>query len=139
LLLLFDASDLCLEFWLLKLFCKVLERFVSGSFRENLFQFSDVSFSPAPIWLTLSLLNLKYYLTYQKQICLNKSFCLTMVLYFAIICVHECVKKTTYLLNFYRTSLGVRRLSSVVCRLSSVNFSHFKLLLRNHLADWNRT
>ena len=29
-------------------------------------------------------------------------------------------------------SLGVRR-------LSSVNFSHFKLLLRNHLADWNRT
>ena len=28
--------------------------------------------------------------------------------------------------------LGVRR-------LSSVNFSHFKLLLRNHLADWNRT
>jgi hypothetical protein len=39
LLLLFDASDLCLEFWLLKLFCKVLERSVSGSFRENLFQF----------------------------------------------------------------------------------------------------
>ena len=38
-LLLFDASDLCLEFWLLKLFCKVLERSVSGSFRENLFQF----------------------------------------------------------------------------------------------------
>jgi hypothetical protein len=31
------------------------------------------------------------------------------------------------------------RPSSVVCRLSSVNFSHFKLLLRNHLADWNRT
>ena len=30
-------------------------------------------------------------------------------------------------------------LASVVCRLSSVNFSHFKLLLRNHLADWNRT
>ena len=28
-------------------------------------------------------------------------------------------------------------LASVVCRLSSVNFSHFKLLLRNHLADWN--
>ena len=26
-------------------------------------------------------------------------------------------------------------LASVVCRLSSVNFSHFKLLLRNHLAD----
>jgi hypothetical protein len=36
-------------------------------------------------------------------------------------------------------SLGVRRLSSVICRLSSVNFSHFKLLLRNHLADWNQT
>jgi hypothetical protein len=34
LLLLFDASDLCLEFWLLKLFCKVLERSVSGSYRE---------------------------------------------------------------------------------------------------------
>jgi hypothetical protein len=30
-------------------------------------------------------------------------------------------------------------LASVVCRLSSVHFSHFKLLLRNHLADWNRT
>ena len=30
-------------------------------------------------------------------------------------------------------------LASVVRRLSSVNFSHFKLLLRNHLADWNRT
>ena len=30
-------------------------------------------------------------------------------------------------------------LASVVCRLSSVNFSHFKLLLRNHLADWNRS
>jgi hypothetical protein len=30
-------------------------------------------------------------------------------------------------------------LASVVCRLSSVNFSHFKLLLRNHFADWNRT
>ena len=30
-------------------------------------------------------------------------------------------------------------LASVVCSLSSVNFSHFKLLLRNHLADWNRT
>jgi hypothetical protein len=29
-------------------------------------------------------------------------------------------------------SLGVRR-------LSSVNFSHFKLLLRNHWADWNQT
>jgi hypothetical protein len=28
------------------------------------------------------------------------------------------------------------RLSSVVCRL---NFSHFKLLLRNHWADWNQT
>ena len=54
----------------------------------------NVSFSPAPIWLSLSLLNLKYYLTYQKKNCLNKSFCLTMVLYFAIICVHECVKKT---------------------------------------------
>ena len=38
-LLLFDSNDLCLEFWLLKLFCKVLERSVSGSFRENLFQF----------------------------------------------------------------------------------------------------
>jgi hypothetical protein len=36
---------------------------------------------------------LKYYLTYQNKICLNKSFCPTMVLYFAIICVHECVKK----------------------------------------------
>jgi hypothetical protein len=53
----------------------------------------NVSFSPAPIWLSLSLLNLKYYLTYQKKFCLNKSFCLTMVLYFAIICVLECVKK----------------------------------------------
>ena len=29
-------------------------------------------------------------------------------------------------------SLGIRR-------LSSVNFSHFKLLLRNHWADWNQT
>ena len=29
-------------------------------------------------------------------------------------------------------SLGVRR-------LLSVNFSHFKLLLRNHWADWNQT
>ena len=29
-------------------------------------------------------------------------------------------------------SLGVRL-------PSSVNFSHFKLLLRNHVADWNRT
>ena len=27
----------------------------------------------------------------------------------------------------------------VTWRPSSVNFSHFKLLLRNHLADWNRT
>ena len=36
-------------------------------------------------------------------------------------------------------SLVVRRPSSVVCCLSSVNFSHFKLLLRNHLADWNQT
>ena len=36
-------------------------------------------------------------------------------------------------------SLGVRRPSSVVCCLSSVNFSHFKLLLRNHWADWNQT
>jgi hypothetical protein len=32
----------------------------------------------------------------------------------------------------YCHQLGVRR-------LSSVNFSHFKLLLRNHLADWNQT
>ena len=31
------------------------------------------------------------------------------------------------------------RPSSVVCCLSSVNFSHFKLLLRNHWADWNQT
>ena len=38
-----------------------------------------------------------------------------------------------------RPSLGVRRLSSVVCRLSSVNFSHFKLLLRNHWANCNQT
>ena len=34
-------------------------------------------------------------------------------------------------------------LASVVCRLSSIvyrlNFSHFKLLLRNHWADWNQT
>ena len=36
-------------------------------------------------------------------------------------------------------SLGVRRLLSVVCRLSSVNLSHFKLLLWNHWADWNQT
>ena len=33
----------------------------------------------------------------------------------------------------------VRRLLSIVCCLSSVNFSHFKLLLRNHLADWYQT
>jgi hypothetical protein len=104
LLLLFDASDLCLKFWLLKLFCKVLERSVSGSFRENLFQFwlsitgfvcfTDFDFFP--------------YWHFQKKICLNKSFCLTMVLYFVIICVHECVKtKKTYLFNFYRTSFEV--------------------------------
>jgi hypothetical protein len=31
------------------------------------------------------------------------------------------------------------RPSSVVCCLSSVNCSHFKLLLRNHWADWNQT
>ena len=30
-------------------------------------------------------------------------------------------------------------LASVVCCLSSVNFSHFKLLLRNHWADLNQT
>ena len=30
-------------------------------------------------------------------------------------------------------------LASVVWRLSYVNFSHFKLLLRNHWADWNQT
>ena len=30
-------------------------------------------------------------------------------------------------------------LASVVRRLLSVNFSHFKLLLRNHGADWNQT
>jgi hypothetical protein len=29
-------------------------------------------------------------------------------------------------------------LASVVCRPSSVNFSHFKLLLRNHWANWNQ-
>jgi hypothetical protein len=62
----------------------------------------NASFSPVPMWLSLSLLNLKYYLTYQKKICLNKSFCLTMVLYFAIICVHECVNKFFFLLHFYR-------------------------------------
>jgi hypothetical protein len=31
------------------------------------------------------------------------------------------------------------QLASVVCCLSSVNFSHFKLLLRNHWANWNQT
>ena len=36
-------------------------------------------------------------------------------------------------------SLGVRRLLSFVCCLSSVNFSHFKLLLQNHWANWNQT
>ena len=30
-------------------------------------------------------------------------------------------------------------LAYVVCRPSSVNFSHFKLLLRNHWANWNQT
>ena len=30
-------------------------------------------------------------------------------------------------------------MASVVCCLSSVNFSHFKLLLRNHWANWNQT
>jgi hypothetical protein len=30
-------------------------------------------------------------------------------------------------------------LASVVCCLLSVNFSHFKLLLRNHWANWNQT
>jgi hypothetical protein len=30
-------------------------------------------------------------------------------------------------------------LASIVRRLLSVNFSHFKLLLRNHWADWNQT
>ena len=30
-------------------------------------------------------------------------------------------------------------LASVVCCLSSVYFSHFKLLLRNHWANWNQT
>jgi hypothetical protein len=29
--------------------------------------------------------------------------------------------------------------SSVVCHPSSVNFSHFNLLLRNHWANWNQT
>jgi hypothetical protein len=28
---------------------------------------------------------------------------------------------------------------AITWRLSSVNFSHFKLLLRNHWADWNQT
>ena len=44
----------------------------------------NVSFFPAPIWLSLFLLNLKYYSTYKTK-CLNKSFYLIMVLYFAII------------------------------------------------------
>jgi hypothetical protein len=39
----------------------------------------NVSFSPAPIWLSLSLLDLIYYLTYQKKIFFNKSFCLTAI------------------------------------------------------------
>ena len=47
----------------------------------------NVSFSPAPIWLSLSLLNLKYYLTYQKKICLNKSFCLD---YGPLFCNYMC-------------------------------------------------
>ena len=34
---------------------------------------------------------------------------------------------------------SIHHLASVVCRLSSVNFSHFKLLLRNHRADCNQT
>ena len=67
----------------------------------------NVSFSPAPIWLSLSLLNLKYYLTYQKKIFLNKSFCLD---YGPLFCNYMCTwmcKKKTYLLNFYRTSFEV--------------------------------
>jgi len=39
---------------------------------------------------------------------------------------------STFLVHQLLPSLGVRR-------LSSVNFSHFKLLLRNHLANWNQT
>ena len=30
-------------------------------------------------------------------------------------------------------------LASVICCLSSVNFSHFKLLLQNQWANWNQT
>ena len=51
----------------------------------------NVSFSPVPIWLSLSLLNLKYYLTYQKKICLNKSFFLTGPLFCNYMCTWMCI------------------------------------------------
>ena len=41
--------------------------------------------------------------------------------------------------QFTWTSAITWRPSSGVCCLSSVNFSHFKLFLRNHSANWNQS
>ena len=54
--------------------------------------------------VSFSLLNLKYYLTYQKKICLNKSF---VWLWSFILQLTWMCKKKPYLLNFYRTGFAV--------------------------------
>ena len=41
--------------------------------------------------------------------------------------------------NLLETVWGQCKYRYIIWRPSSVNFSHFKLLLRNHWADWNQT
>ena len=65
-------------------------------------------------------------------------------IYSFILCNYVCLFQSAVLFLFSSPGPKVHvnychHLASVVGCLSSVNFSHFKLLLRNHLADWNQT
>jgi hypothetical protein len=68
LLLLFDASDLCLESWLLKLFCKVLVSILVVDSRICLFQ-------------TLIFFGILYYFCHSRQLPWWSVFCCYLLLY----------------------------------------------------------
>ena len=84
-------------------------------------------------------------LPYPKEIFLAHKKCGTLCV--LLLCIPEQTRNFLHQFRlFFISSPGPKvqvnychHLASVVCCLSSVNFSHFKLLLRNHWADWNQT
>jgi hypothetical protein len=74
-----------------------------------------------------------YFLNTESNCHIKKVMDFFYLFFFLFVCL--------FLFSFFLVHLDQRSrwTIAITWRPSSVNFSHFKLLLRNHLADWNWT